>query len=379
MHLHLDGKRFRVSTKIKVTKNNWLGHKAKSNKVMYAGKPVNKSLGHCAGDLLLASTQLTSEGGDISQLKVYYTALMTGKRTIKSNGKEFMPYFKLECEAQAEAGNTAASHYKCTYNTLVAYLKGTSPSFDQINLNFYKSFTRWCETDRNYMVSTISGHIKWIKTIMGKSYDEGLHKSEQFRKFKRESYTVDKIALSKIELDKIAYTVLFEKCSLVRDYFLLSCYTGARVSDWSKFRTIPKVGKIWSYTANKTKEKAKVLITAEIRAILEQYDYNLPTIEVNQTLNENIRKVCEYAGITENYTTSVEKGGKLVTETAPRYTFIASHTGRRTFTTINILDGMPVHLVMLQTGHKSLVSLEGYIRLKELQSTKALEDWSVTV
>jgi len=87
------------------------------------------------------------------------------------------------------------------------------------------------------MVSTISSHLKWIKQIMKSGYSEGLHKNEKFKEFKRESYTTDKIALDRAELDKIAAKVLSSpELDIVRDYFLLSCYTGARVSDWQQIQ-----------------------------------------------------------------------------------------------------------------------------------------------
>jgi site-specific recombinase XerD len=376
MHLHLDGKRFRVSTKVKVSAKDWTGQQARTDKIEYGGIKINEQLKHCIAYITEALMHLTDQGGDFTQLKQYYTALQTGKRTIKKTGKEFMPYFKLEYEKQEANLTTAASHYKCTYNTLEAYLKGSTPTFDQINDNFYKSFTRWCETDKDYMVSTISSHIKWIKAVMNNAKKEGLHKNESYKDFKRKSYTVDKIALDRAELDKIANKKLSSpELAVIRDYFLLSCYTGARVSDWQQFRSIMKDSKIWEYKSNKTKENAKVKITPVIIEIMQRYNWNLPAIEANQALNENIRKVCQEAEITDMYTTSVTKGGKLVTETAERHTLVSSHTGRRTFTTNNITDGMPVHLVMLQTGHKTLASLEGYIRLKELQSTIALLDW----
>jgi site-specific recombinase XerD len=325
--------------------------------------------------LTTAIQELTLVGGGIPKLKEIYNGLVTGKRLIRTSGGGFMEFFKSEYEQQELDGTKSASHLKSTYNALDHYFKGTKPSFNQIDKEFCKSFKKWCEADKNYMVSYISSLIKWIKYVMAKAEEKGLHKNYQYEKFEREAYTVDKVALSYMELDKIAFAVLPEKLSMVRDYFLLSCYTGARISDWSKFQNISKNSKLWYYINKKTKEKATVKITDEIDRILMKYDYNLPAITLNQFTNEDIRKVCKSAGLTYNHTINIIKGGQAVSETAERFTFIASHTGRRTFTTNSITDGMPVHLVMLQTGHKTLTSLESYIKLKELQSTIALLDW----
>ena len=371
----VDGERFRTSTGIQVTADKWAGDKATNNLVMFQGKSVNGTLKQLELFLTTAIQELTIVGGGIPKLKEIYKGLVTGKRLIRTSGGGFMEFFKSEYEQQALDGTKSASHLKSTYNLLNTYFKGTAPSFNQIDKEFCKSFKRWCETDKNYMVSYISSLIKWIKYVMAKAEEKGLHKNYQYKKFERESYTVDKVALSYWELEKIAFAVLPEKLSIIRDYFLLSCNTGARVSDWSKFRNIAKDSKVWTYINQKTKEKATVKITDEIDRILLKYDYYLPAITVNQFRNDDIREICQSAGLTYNHTINIVKGGQAVTETAERFTFIASHTGRRTFTTNSITDGMPVHLVMLQTGHKSLTSLESYIKLKELQSTIALLDW----
>lgn len=371
----VDGERFRTSTGIKLTADKWAGDKATNNLVMYQGKSVNGTLRQLELYLTTAIQELTLVGGGIPKLKEIYKGLVTGKRLIRTSGGGFMEFFKQEYEQQVLDGTKSASHLKSTYNLLNTYFKGSNPSFNQIDKEFHKAFKRWCEVEKNYMVSYISSLVKWIKYIMSKAEEKGLHKNYQYKKFEREAYTVDKVALSYWELEKISTALFYGKLAIVKDYFLLSCYTGARVSDWHKFRNITKDLKVWSYINQKTKEKATVKITDEITAILSKYDYDLPAIILNQPTNVDIRTICKSAGLTYNHTINIEKGGKAVSETAERFTFIASHTGRRTFTTNSITDGMPVHLVMLQTGHKTLTSLEGYIRLRELQSTIALLDW----
>jgi len=328
----VDGERFRTSTGIKVTADKWAGDKATNNLVMFEGKSVNGTLKHLELHLTNAIQELTLVGGGIPKLKEIYEGLVTGKRLIRTTGSGFMEFFKLEYEQHELDQTTSASHLKSTYNALDTYFNGTKPSFNQIDKEFCKSFKRWCEVDRNYMVSYISSLIKWIKYVMAKADEKGLHKNYQYKKFERESYSVDKVALARWELDKLAIALFYGKLAIVRDYFLLSCYTGARISDWSKFQTIAKNSKTWSYMNKKTKEKATVKITDEIDRIMTKYEYNLPTITLNQFTNVDIREVCKSAGLIYNHTINIEKGGKAVSETAPRYTFIASHTGRRTFT-----------------------------------------------
>jgi integrase len=227
------------------------------------------------------------------------------------------------------------------------------------------------------MESTIGGHIKRIKAVMRKALADELHRSRKFEEIKRPKYETDKVALSPVEVEKIAWTVLPPKLDLVKDYFLLSCYTGTRISDWEQLKSSSINGILWKYTANKTKETALVKISDKVFSILEKYGGKLPKKYADQTMNKLIKEVCKEAGLTYNYASSVVKGGKTVAEDVPVYSICSSHTGRRTFSTILIHKGVPVHLIMAQTGHKTLTSFESYIKLKKLQTEVALKDVKV--
>jgi integrase len=248
-------------------------------------------------------------------------------------------------------------------------------------LALYKDFSLWMEQKKDYKVSNISAHWKRIKVVMRAAEDKKLSTSRVYEKFKKESYTTDNIALSDPELQKLEKVKLQDKeLAAIRDHFLLACYTGARISDWGRLRKEDIVNGIWKYTAHKTIEVCRVRISPKVIAILDKYNDNLPELpKSDQVVNENIRAICQMAKIDSSYTQNVIKGGKLVTDTKPRYKLVTSHTGRRTFATRLILQGVPVHLVMAQTGHKTLSSFESYIKLKELQTDQALQDLNVFV
>jgi hypothetical protein len=58
---------------------------------------------------------------------------------------------------------------------------------------------------------------------------------------------------------------------------------------------------------------------------------------------------------------------------------VTGPTRGRRFAASLILQGVPVHLVMAQTGHRTLSSFESHIKLKELQTDQALQDMNVFV
>lgn len=65
---------------------------------------------------------------------------------------------------------------------------------------------------------------------------------------------------------------------------------------------------------------------------------------------------------------TVYKGGR--TQTAPKYKFVATHTGRRTFATILSLRGCPLEQISLMMGHSNgnvpnITMTAGYICAKK--------------
>jgi integrase len=375
----IDGKRFRRSTGMKVDLKNWTGTRATNNLVKYEGQSVNGQLDHCTNCLLMAIKDLNEIGGGLDKLYELYDHYQTGKRTIKTKGNDFLDYFLEFCGKKSSVKTTTHKHYRTTYNHLVKYVDGKNPTFNEITSTWFDAFKLWLQDQKDMKVSTIGGHTKRIKTVLKQAVQEGKHRNTAYENFKRESYTTDKIALSPLELEKIAWSVLPVNLYLVRDYFLLSCYTGTRVSDWHQITKSSIDDGLWSYTSNKTKEKAVVKISTKVIAILDKYGERLPPMHLNQTVNERLRKVCKLSGIIDKYTTSDTKGGKVISDVFERWELVSSHTGRRTFTTILILGAVPVHLVMMQTGHKTLTSLESYIRLRELQAKTALKELKFTV
>lgn len=383
LHHFIDGRRFKVSTHIKVDESKWTtknGGKAVTNLVMYKNASVNASLKKCLEYLNEAVEELTEVGGGLPKLKELYEAERLGKRTIKAAGNLFMPYFKAEYERLQDRNSSTWKHYRTTYRVLEEYLTGKNPSFDQIDMIFYDDFSVWMEQTKDYKVSNSGSHWKRIKTVMRLAEDQGLHKNQQYKRFKRSTYSTDNIALSPEEIDRLAWAVLPERLISIRDHFLLACYTGARLSDWGRLTSSAISSGIWKYKANKTKETCRVKISDKAKAILNKYNGVLPECtKSSQTANPLIREACREAGINGMYTTQIVKGGKLISTTSERWKLVTSHTGRRTFATRLILLGVPVHLVMTQTGHKSLSSFEAYIKLKELQADQALASLELTV
>jgi integrase len=261
--------------------------------------------------------------------------------------------------------------YRTTYNLLKEYFGNKNPTFDEINLDFYTKFNIWIR-DKEISVSTLSSHWKRIKTVMGEAHDRGLHNNTYYRKFKRVQEVSDSIALTELEVEKIEWAVLPARLDVVRDYFVAACYCGVRYSDYSKIRSSNVKNRFLTYRSQKTDILCHIPVHWKLRLILEKYKGVLPELISNQKFDKYIKEVCEIAGIDELQQTRITKGGVKRVTTKKRSQLVTSHTARRTFATRLVLKGVPVHLIMLMTGHKSLDSFDKYVRLRELQSKSEL-------
>lgn len=129
--------------------------------------------------------------------------------------------------------------YFTTLNKLIAYEQKTKQKlgFLSVDYAFYSLFVQFCKKDLGLAPNTLGGHIKNIKVFMKIAFDNGDTDNVAFKKssFKTMSEEVDSVYLNELELQKIKSCILpTTRLDNVRDIFLIACYTGLRISDYSK-------------------------------------------------------------------------------------------------------------------------------------------------
>lgn len=144
--------------------------------------------------------------------------------------------------------------------------------------------------------------------------------------------------------------------SIVRDCFLVACYTGLSYIDCKKLTykqiSVGIDGQLWlNYTRQKTGQSAMVPLLDPTRDILQKYekyhDYNpkrtmLP-IPTNQDCNRELKKIAAMAGIEKNVT---------------------FHMGRHTFaTTITLMNDIPIETVSSMLGHAKISTTQIYAKV----------------
>ena len=165
----------------------------------------------------------------------------------------------------------------------------------------------------------------------------------------------------------------------VRDVFCFCCATSLRYSDVARL----KKGDIQDGAIRFTTKKTSTPLTIEMNpissAIVERYkDYHcreglaLPVMEPKR-MNIHLRTVCELAGINAPVTKTYYKAGRRVDETAPKWAYITTHAGRRTFICYALSQGIPPQIVMKWTGHSDYKAMKPYIDVAGVDKARAME------
>lgn len=169
--------------------------------------------------------------------------------------------------------------------------------------------------------------------------------------------------------------------------FLIESWTGARSCDAE--RLTPDNCDIMTNTLTYCSKKTRTLITVPVHELLMPYlaenRYDKQSMYLD-TYNDKIRYICEQVGIDD--TVTIYRRGKE--QTLPKYCFVSSHTGRRSFATnLYVQYHADVSQIAKWMGHSSPdITMQryilGYIKADEFtmqffNKPKTTENETVTI
>lgn len=267
-------------------------------------------------------------------------------------------------------------------------------TFDNINIDFYNQFQEWFYSQgfsRNYFGNV----VKVIKQIYkeAKVYDK-LHTGSgtEHRDFIAPKDTADAVYLTTDELEKI-YNFPITPESVqnpdnlisgdwmdkkiaalkrARGLFLIGCYTGLRVSDFSRLSEA-HVGKYITIKTQKTGTPVIIPIHPVVRDIISG-GFDLTDTISDQKLNGQIKELCRLAGITEEVMVNKNVGGRNIEIVTPKYKLVSSHTARRSFATNAYKAGVPTIAIMKITGHTKESTFLKYIKVSAQENAEMLSN-----
>ncbi|MEG2064358.1 MAG: tyrosine-type recombinase/integrase [Alistipes sp.] len=265
--------------------------------------------------------------------------------------------------------------------------------FEDVNIDFYNHFQAWFYSNM-YSANYFGNIIKIIKQVFRESrmYDK-IHACDgtEHKDFIAPSQTADAVYLDEEELERI-YSMKLSPALLqgdqenmltpdnmqkkivalerARGLFLIGCYTGLRVSDFSRLNDA-HIGKYITIKTVKTGASVVIPIHPIVKSIMQR-GFDLSNTISDQKLNEQIKELCRLAGITSTVMVNKNRGGKNSEITLEKYKLISSHTARRSFATNAYKAGVPTIAIMKITGHTKESTFLKYIKVSAEENADIL-------
>lgn len=260
-----------------------------------------------------------------------------------------------------------------TYNGIYKKLrefeayKGKRYLLSEVDDHFRKELIKYFKAEDGLSENTIGRLIKRVKSFLADAQKNGYQVSPQINNFKGFTVKVSKITLSFNELQQIENcTFENETLEAAKDWLIIACFTGQRVSDLLRMNT----GMISHYnkypfitlTQIKTGKTVNIPVHFKVRPILEKRGGHFPKTFAAQTesnhvlFNRYVKKVCRLAGIDEPAEGKVydKEAERYLPGTYPKWRLVSSHIGRRSFATNFYANPKyPTPLLMNITGHSN--------------------------
>jgi integrase len=334
-----------------------------------------------------------NKGASREVLKDFVRKVVKGETDSSSQKKtviEAVQLFIAQYAREKEAGTV--KRYKALLSKLTEYAQHRILTFENLDFNFYDAFKVYLygihnpvysgfsliynsglecydavpRTDGNpvgepigLMDEVVFKYFVNLKTICAWAEKRGHEVNPAYKSWETIKREYAPITLTKEELEALENYQFDSKekhLEIARDYLSLECRTGQRISDLRRFRRDDLQDGVWTFFQKKgNRIKAKLIelpldgFAAPALVILQKYKYELPKIS-EQKLNENIKKACKLAGIDALMHIERWAGNRKIRITGPKYEFISTHTGKKSFITILAGEGVPVSILSILTG-----------------------------
>ena len=369
---------FGAKTKVEVSKIYWSKqHKKKSKDIEITNvqtrinNELNKIENHVLKAFNSVSTEAINKEWLQTQIENYYNPKKETK--IPTNLIDYTDFY-LDYRKN-EITETTKSKCRVIKNKLIKYETFLKKKIliKNINDNFKNEFVNY-QKKIMYSQNTIQREFVTIKTFCKHAQYLGLETHPQLDSLRIDREKVEKIYLTFEELTKIeniSKNQLTENLENAKDWLIISCYTGQRVSDFMRFTKeqirIENDEYLLEFTQKKTGKNMTVPLHPKVLEILNKRKGKFPYPISDQKYNGFIKTVCELAEINE-----LTKGSKLVeTETNSgvyrkksgmykKFNLVTSHIGRRSFAT-NFYGEIPTTYLIYITGHSTETMFLNYI------------------
>lgn len=188
---------------------------------------------------------------------------------------------------------------------------------------------------------------------------------------------IEEIYLNESEIESI-FNYDFsdnETMDIIRDNFILSLWTGIRLSDLSTLDSKNLINGLLEVKSVKTNTISKIPLHPQVKYTLEKRFGNLPPKANKDQYNVLIKEICRLCKI-DSPTFGKIKDKEKNREIAgyyPKYKLVSSHIARRSYAT-NLSDKISTKAIAKMLGHKSEKMTEFYNKKSKLEYAYELNE-----
>jgi len=367
---------FGSKTKLEVEKTYWnKQHKKKSKDITITNKQteinieLNKIENHILGAFNSADPDKVNKEWISAQVDLYYNPTQKEK-TIPIDLINYIDFY-IDYRKD-EVKKTSLKKFNVIKHKLQKLEKFRKKQILILDINndFKNEFVSYCKNEL-YSQNTIQRELAIIKTFCIHARFLGLETHYQLDSLRLDKAKVEKIYLTFDELSRIEeinsdeLTVSLDNA---KDWLIISCYSGQRISDFMRFTEnqirIEEGKHFLEFTQMKTSKLTTIPIHPKILEILKKRNGKFPYRISDQKYNDYVKEVCKLAGIDEIVKGSkmleTEKGNRKQEGLYKKYELVTSHIGRRSFAT-NFYGNIPTTYLINITNHSSEAMFLNYI------------------
>ena len=308
-----------------------------------------------------------------STIEEYYNPRADKKASIPNDLVSFIHYY-IE-EKSSEITNASITKYNVVKHKMerLQEFRGNKIFIEEIGEDFKDEFVKYYRKEK-YAQNTMQRELGIIKTFCKQAKRLGLKTHQQLDDLKLKKEKSIPLYLDFEELESIENLKdLPEYLDNSRDWLIISCYTGQRVSDFMRFNKgmirIEEGRSLLEFKQQKTQKLMTIPVHEKVKGILNKRNGEFPRRISDQKYNDYIKEVCEKAELKKKVEGKIQKNiSKIENESKIRsvsgkfekWELVTSHIGRRSFAT-NFYGKIPTNYLIYVTGHSSESMFLNYI------------------
>ena len=370
---------FGAKTNIEISKYYWSKqHKKKSKDIEITNKQtdINNELNKIENYVLNAFNSVNIETINKEWLQTQIDYYYNPPKQEKSIPIDLINYIDFYIDYRKhELKNASVQKFNVIKNKIIRFEKYRKKQIliKDVNDSFKNEFVIYCKNEI-YSQNTIQRELAIIKTFCKHARFLGIETHPQLDSLRLDKAKVEKIYLTFEDLTKIeniSKNQLTDSLDNAKDWLIISCYTGQRISDFMRF-TDEQIRKeddkpLLEFTQKKTNKLTTIPLHPKVMEILKKRKGKFPYKISDQKYNDYIKEVCKTAEINQltfgSKNTETEPNSKVFRKksgTYKKWELVTSHIGRRSFAT-NFYGKIPTTFLINITNHSSEAMFLNYI------------------